>query len=151
MQLRNFVGIGIIAVLAIGGFLFRDILSGNATDLRVGDCFNLPDANVAVVDEVKHERCSDDHQAEVFFVGDYPGSKDDPFPTDEAMSAYIEQQCLPTFNSYTGRDYYEWEEMDFSAFTPTSEGWSDGDQEVTCFLLRVDEAKFKGSLKGGSA
>jgi hypothetical protein len=150
MQLRNFVGIGIIAVIALVGFLFRDVLSGQAADLKVGDCFILPPADQTEVDEVKHERCTDDHQAEVFFVGDYPGSGSDPFPNDDQLSAFIDQNCLAAFNAYTGEDYDTWEEMDFSAFTPTAEGWSDGDQEITCFLFRVDLASFKGSLKAGS-
>ena len=147
MQLRNFVGIGIIAVLAICGYLFRDVLTGQAADLKVGDCFLLPPEDQTEVEEVKHERCTDDHQAEVFFVGDFPGSGSDPFPTNDEMDAFIAENCIPAFNSYTGEDYETWTEMDFSAFTPTSQGWSDGDQEVTCFLLRVDLAKFKGSLK----
>ena len=149
MRLRNFVWIGVIAVVLIGGFIFRDVLSGQAADLQVGDCFDLPPATQTEVDEVQHRPCTDDHQAEAFFVENYPGSRDDPFPGAAAMDDFIAENCIPAFVSYTGKDYYTDEVLDLSAFTPVSEGWKQGDQEVTCFLFRIDEAKFKGSQKAG--
>ena len=147
MRLRNFLFLGVIGAVLIGGFIFRDVLTGQAVDLQVGDCFDLPPASQTEVDDVQHRPCGDDHQAEVFFVENYPGGRDGPFPTDNEMTAFITEKCVPAYASYTGKDYFTDEEFDFTAFTPVEEGWKQGDQEVTCFLFRIDEAKFKGSQK----
>lgn len=144
---RNIIWIGIIAIVLIGGFIFRDFLSGNAGELKVGDCFDLPSADTEEVKDVQHHPCTDLHGGEVIFVGEYPGSKDDPYPTDDEMFAFLTEQCIPAYTSYTGVAVDSQDTYDIGWFQPTNDGWKGGDQGVICYIYRVDETQFKGSLK----
>jgi hypothetical protein len=143
---RRFPVIVVIGVVAIGGIVFREHLSGAAADLRVGDCFDVP-AEIDVVTDVQHRPCGDAHDAEVFFVADYSTASDAAFPTDAAFDRNITDECLPAFEAYTGRDWDASTDLDYFAFIPLEEGWRDGDREVLCYLARVDGAKVTGSLR----
>jgi len=147
MNLRNFAWIGIIAVVLIGGFLFRDYLSGNASELKVGDCFDEP-ADMETVEDVQHHPCSDTHGAEVFYVADYSESDDTAYPSDPEMEAWVTDRCFPAYASYTGRDFLTDPDFGIGWFQPDTAGWEDT-QRVTCYLYRLDEAPFKGSQKAG--
>ncbi len=142
---RWIIPIAIIAIIAIGGFIFRDRLSGAAQDLSVGDCFDAPTAQTEVTD-VQHKPCTDAHTAEVIFVGDMPDP--DTVPTGTQMDEYIAAQCIPAFNSYTGRDFQSDTELDIQSLTPTTDGWGQGDHEVTCCAVRIDGATMTASVKG---
>ena len=143
------IRVGVVAAIVVGGLILRPFLSGNAGDLKVGDCFDVPE-NLETVDDVQHHPCDQDHDGEVVFVGDIPGSNDDPYPTDEVMFAFIFSTCLPAYSSYTGTEMESQSTYDIGWFQPTEEGWEDGDQTVSCYLYRLDEMPFKGSLKAGS-
>jgi len=147
--MRNFIGIGILAVVLIGGFIFRDFLTGNAGDLKVGDCFDLPASDQETVKDVQHHPCTDLHGGEVIFIGDIPGSRSDPYPSDDAMFAFLTETCLPAYNTYTGTDIATQATYDIGWFQPSEDGWKGGDQGVICYLYRIDEVPFKGSLKAG--
>ena len=141
------IRIGIIAVIAIIGLVGRSYFSGNAGDLKVGDCFDLPSSTATEVKEVQHHPCDQDQGGEVIYVGDYPASKTDPFPSDDAVVAFLTDTCVPAYKSYTGADIDSQQVFDIGWFQPTASGWKDGDQEMTCYLYRVDSAAFKGSQK----
>jgi hypothetical protein len=135
---------GIVAAIVVAGLVFRDRLSGNAGDLKVGDCFDDPGA-VSEITDVQHQPCTDAHDSEVIFVGDYPAQ--DAYPPDEAFSTFAEQQCVPAFEAYVGRDYETDTEYEFGFYYPASESWSDSDHEVACFVYRIDGAKMTSSVK----
>lgn len=143
------IRIGIIAAIGLGALILRPFLSGNAGDLKVGDCFDVPSTTAETIKEVQHHPCDQDHGGEVIFVGDYPGSKHDAFPTDDAIYAFLTAKCLPAYKTYTGKDIDSEPAFDIGWFQPTAEGWKDGDQEMTCYLYRVDDGTFKGSQKAG--
>ena len=46
--------IGIIVIGEIGAFLFRDRLTGNAAELKVGDCFDVPTTATEITDVQHH-------------------------------------------------------------------------------------------------
>lgn len=141
------IRVGIIAVIAIGAFILRPFLSGNAGDLKVGDCFDVPASTAETVKDVQHHPCTDEHGGEVIFVGDYPGSKSDPYPSDNDMLGFLSEKCIPQYKTYTGADVSSQTDYDIGWFQPTADGWKGGDQSVICYIYRVDETKFKGSLK----
>ena len=143
------IRIGIVAIFIIGGLVFRQFLSGNAGDLKAGDCFDLPAPGTETVKDVQHRPCDQDHGAEVFFVGDYPGSGSDPYPTEDEMIAFLTDSCLPAYTTYSKTDLTTQDTYDVGWFQPTAEGWKGSDQSVICYVYRLDETKFKGSLKGG--
>jgi hypothetical protein len=144
--MRNIIGIGILAVVLIGGFIFRDFLSGNAAELKVGDCFDEPASLTETVEDVQHHPCSDTHDAEVFFVADYSTGGADAYPADAEMEAWVTEHCFPAFLGYTGRDFVTDPDFGIAWFQPDQEGWKDS-QRVTCYLYRLDETPFKGSQK----
>jgi Septum formation len=138
------VRILIIAAIAVGAFIFRDRLSGNAGDLAVGDCFDDP-GEVAEVGDVQHHPCSESHTGEVIFVGSMTGSND-AYPGEETFFDFVSSNCLPAYESFTGKAY-DGEVLDIGFFRPTTKGWADGDRGMICYIYRVDEAPMTGSLK----
>ena len=141
------IRVGIIAVIAIGALLIRSYVSGNASELSVGDCFDLPPASAETVYDVQHHPCDQEHGGEVVFVGNYPGTKTDPFPSDNEVFAFLTQNCVPAYETYTGIALDTQNIYDVAWFQPTEKGWTEGDQEITCYIYRLDKAPFKGSQK----
>ena len=142
--------IGIIAAIAGGAWVFRDYISGNATDLVVGDCFDAPTTAVdETVEDVSHHPCTDAHTAEVFFVADHPASGG--YPGEDAFDAFTQENCPVAFNTYTGMDWYAEDgpavDYDIGLLYPLEEGWGKGDHEITCYIVRVDDGPMTGSLK----
>ncbi|HET9851427.1 MAG TPA: septum formation family protein [Candidatus Limnocylindrales bacterium] len=142
--------IGIIAAIAGGAWVFRDYISGNATDLVVGDCFDAPTTAVdETVEDVSHHPCTDAHTAEVFFVADHPASG--AYPGEDAFDAFTQENCPVAFNTYTGMDWYAETgpavDYDIGLLYPLEEGWGRGDHEITCYIVRVDDGPMTSSLK----
>ena len=135
--------VGLIGAIVVGGWIFRDYLTGAAVDLEVGDCFDAP-SYVGEVDEVPHHPCTDQHDAEVFFVADYPAS--DAFPGEDAFDAFTDANCVPAFATYTGLDFYA-SDYDIGVLYPTEEGWGQGDHEIACYAVRTDAAKMTTSIR----
>ncbi|MFI5261898.1 MAG: septum formation family protein [Candidatus Limnocylindrales bacterium] len=134
-QFRGLIVIGVIVVvIAVGGFLLRDRLTGNAGDLKVGDCFDIPAAASATVKDVQHHPCNEAHQGEVFAVITYPGDSSATYPTQDAFDSFVVAQCGPAFTSYTGIAIEQSGNLEGSYLFPTSDGWSSGDRSVTCYL-----------------
>lgn len=140
--------VGIVALVLVGGLILRPFLPGGAGELKVGDCFDVPTGQQEVKD-VQHHPCDQEHGAEVFFVGDYPGSRSDPYPTDDEMITFLWDKCVPAHNTYTGIDITTQDTYDIGRFQPSEEGWNKGDQGVICYVYRFDETLFRGSLKAG--
>ena len=90
--------IGIIGAIAGGAWIFRDYISGNATDLAVGDCFDAPSTTSETVEDVAHHPCTDAHTAEVFYVADYTDST--TYPGEDAFDAFTQANCPPAFQAY---------------------------------------------------
>jgi hypothetical protein len=137
-----------IGLFALLGFLFRDYLSSDVTELKVGDCFDLPAGitKTATVKDVQHHPCTDLHVAEMVFVGNVP----DPgsaYPGDVGFQSFVKAQCVPAYNSYTGRDFDTDQTYDMSFLVPTTDGWAKGDHALQCFAVRSDGTSFKGTIK----
>jgi hypothetical protein len=137
---------GLIGAVLFGGWLFRDYLTGAAIDLEVGDCFDAPTTISDTVDEVAHHPCTDAHTAEVIFVADYAPSGG-AYPGEDAFDAFTEANCPASFQAYVGRDFYTDTEYDIGVFYPIEEGWSQGDYEITCYLVRIDGGQMSQSVR----
>ncbi|MCI0581982.1 MAG: septum formation family protein [Chloroflexi bacterium] len=145
--MRNLIGIGIVAVVLIVGFIFRDFLSGNAAELDVGQCFDPPTTNVETVEDVQHHPCDQAHGGEVFFVGESTAGDDEPYPSDQELTTEVFGFCDPSFTSYTGMDSNTDPTWTYGYFIPTSDGWDDGDRGIICYATRIDGATTTGSIK----
>jgi hypothetical protein len=138
--------IGIIAVIAVGAFLFRDRLSGSAADLAAGDCFDVPAANVDISD-VQHHPCTESHTGEVFVLVNHPAAKGAPPLTTAALQSYLESACGPAFTAYVGAEAAALGQLDYGMFYPVDSDWNDGDRGVTCYTYRLDDKPITGSVK----
>ena len=137
--------IGIIAIIGIGALIFRDRLSSNAGELKVGDCFDDP-AGVSVVTDVQHHPCTESHTAEVIFLGNLTGD-DATYPSETAIDTYVEASCLPAWNAYTGKDFQTETVLGLGYYVPSDDGWKDGDRGVVCYTVREDGAAMTSSVK----
>ena len=154
--LLRFGWIGVVVVVLAVGWYFsarRDdsgqITDGGSlqvTDLRIGDCFTLRDPEAAEVDEVDAKPCTETHEYELFHVGDVAGSE---YPSDAAFATFLTEQCIPAFNSYVGLEY-DFSVLDFIYFTPTGEGWDDGDHSVQCAAFDPNNAQLTASVRNAA-
>ena len=140
------IRVGIIGAIAAGAFVLRPFVMGDAGSLAVGDCFDEPSTPTETVEEVQHHPCTDPHDGEVFYIGNYEPSTG-TYPSDDEFLAFINDRCTGAFNTYTGLDYTTAQELDFAAFTPTSAGWGNGDRKVMCYAVKVDQTQFDASIK----
>jgi len=140
------IRIAIIAVIAIGGFIFRDRLTGNAGDLKVGDCFDIP-AEMVDVKDVQHHPCNESHTAEVFAVVTHPAAKGTAPLTETQLIDFLGSSCAPLWTSYLGQEAVSSAVFDVGAFYPRDSDWNDGDRSITCYTDRVDEKPMTSSLR----
>jgi putative regulator of septum formation len=145
--MRLLIRFGIIGVIALGGFVMRDRLTGNVGDLKVGDCIDRPTTPNETVSDVQHHPCDESHTAEVVYVGTNPAAKDTPPPTDDQWLTFLAQTCVPAFDSYTGTDIMSGNVMDLGAITPLDDDWNKGTRDVTCYAYRLDGGAMTGSIK----
>jgi hypothetical protein len=116
-----------------------------AESLAVGDCIVLPSEDE--FDDVRKLSCTEPHDAEVVFVGDHP---DGEFPSDEAFESFVDAQCLPAFEAYTGSEFFGQDTLDLGWFTPTASAWGRGDREIVCHLTPIDGVPLDRSWAGGN-
>lgn len=114
-------------------------------ELRVGDCFNIPDEPSPDIETVEGIPCSDPHDFEVLVVRELePG----PFPSDLDFDIHFETTCLSAFQPYVGTPYPV-SEIWLDMIVPLPEGWSQGDRTITCLLFDPED-QVTGSLKSSN-
>ncbi|MFL5770078.1 MAG: septum formation family protein [Chloroflexota bacterium] len=150
--MRGFLGgwgirLVIIGAIVVGGLIFRDRISGNAAELKVGDCFDTPTTADATVGDVQHHPCTEAHTAEVFFVGDHPAANGAAILNQDDVFGYAMDTCLPALNTYTGTDVAAEGKYDMSAFYPADEDWNKGERGVTCYAILLDGGTMTSSIK----
>lgn len=139
---RNGIIIAVIVVIAIA---VRVFLPTDANSLQVGQCFDPPTAD-GEVSGVNDGPCTDAHNAEVVFVGDYTPASE-TYPISLGFNSFVSSTCKPAFNTYTGLDFETDSTYELGLFTPTRDGWGKGDRKVTCFAYRADNAPMTKSIK----
>lgn len=115
-----------------------------ATDLRVGDCFDVKDPEAEELFDVTAKPCDQAHEFEMFFVGSLP---EGAYPAEATFDSYVEANCLPSFATYVGKSYQE-SALDIYWLVPTSEAWDEGDRSVQCALYAPNDNQLVVSLKG---
>lgn len=136
--------VGIIAVFLVGGFILRDRLGGSPAELKFGDCFDVPTTTAQTVNDVQHHPCTESHTGEVILVTEHPAAKGANKPTDTVLTSYLMSTCGVALNAYAGPDNAK---FDLGAFSPTDDGWKNGDRGVTCYLTMLDESAMTVSFK----
>lgn len=121
----------------------------SAFNLQVGNCFDDPPDVAGLVSELLAIPCDQPHDNEVFFLVDYPSAADAPFPGNETLGLFADQQCAAAFEGFVGLPYHE-SPLVLTSFTPTEESWATGDREVVCYLFRGDGIKLDRTQRGVS-
>jgi hypothetical protein len=141
-KLRPIIAIGVIvALLAIVLFVVRNNVA--ADDLKVGDCFDIP--NGTTIKTVEKHPCNESHNAEVIFIGEYTDGS--TYPISLSLDRYIESSCAPAFETYVGRALDSEPALSVGYFHPTRDGWDAGDRTITCYISQPDESPMTKSLK----
>ncbi len=115
-----------------------------ATDLRVGDCFDLKDPTAEEISDVTAKPCTDAHEYELFWTG---SMAEGAFPTDAAFQQFFETNCIGAFQPYIGKGYLD-SELDIYWLTPLEETWDAGDRSIQCAAYDPGNDQLVGSLKG---
>jgi hypothetical protein len=149
------VGVFVLAG-AIGGLIFNagrgesgEIeRAGNleATDLRVGDCFDLKDPSAEEIGEVTALPCTSEHEYELFHTASMP---DGDYPSDEAFGTWLDDNCVPAFDGYVGTSYQD-SELEIFWLSPTAEAWNAGDRSIQCAVYHPVIHRLNESLKGSA-
>ena len=147
------VRLAIIAIVALGAFVLRDRLSGSASDLAVGDCFDIPEAET--VQDVQHQPCTDAHDAEVVYVGDHPAPDGTAPLSDEGLQTFVMTTCGGAMLEYVGglqslETNAELQNLDLGVFYPATEDWTRGERKITCYLRSVDGSQLTKAFKAAS-
>ncbi len=114
------------------------------TDLRVGDCFDLKSPDEELIDTVTARPCTEEHEYELYFVESMPAGS---FPTPDDFLGFIEERCLPAFESYVGLAYAD-SILDIFWFEPSQEAWTSGDRAIQCAVYHPRNHRLTESLKG---
>ncbi|HXR27097.1 MAG TPA: septum formation family protein [Candidatus Baltobacteraceae bacterium] len=154
--LRRFRGLAIVVAIAlvvvVVGVVFRDRITGNAGDLQVGDCFDLPAdaAASAAVGDVQHHPCTEAHGGEVFAVLTFPADPGATYPASDAFDAFAADQCSSSFQTYTGIAFDAATTLDAGYFFPLDTGWASGDRTVICYLVDAGGQPLTRSMRSAS-
>jgi hypothetical protein len=131
----------ILGIIGVVLYLARNNVSGDS--LKVGDCFTLPEAGTFKT--VEKASCTETHNAEVVYVGEYSG---DTYPIAITLDNYIDDQCVPAWEAYVGRPIDSDPPLSLGYITPTRSGWDGGDRTITCYAMQPDNSPMTQSLKG---
>jgi hypothetical protein len=116
----------------------------SATELRVGDCFDLKDPTVEEIDDVAARPCTQAHEYELFFTGSLP---EGAYPAQSVFDDFMTSNCMPAFSTYVGKAYEE-SELEVYWLTPTTGAWDQGDRSVQCAVYHPRIHQLTESLKG---
>jgi hypothetical protein len=135
----------VIVLLVIGGvFLFRDRLSGDVTDLQVGDCFDEPASGTTSVTDVQHQPCTAAHDAEIIYI---VADTSTSYPSVSYFDTVANQVCTDQATAYIGTDFNTRADINGGYFYPTSDSWDGGNKNITCYIDGPEGTKLYGSLK----
>ena len=145
-KMRTYISVAVLVVI-IGAVLYAVRNNTDADKLAVGTCFDRPAAGKDFSTVEKHD-CTEAHDAEVVFVGEYKDS--DTYPISLTLDNYTSDHCVPAVETYTGRQAQEIDDLGLGYISPNKEGWDSGDRTITCYLYRLDETKMTKSVKAAA-
>ena len=139
------IGAVVLALVAVGGYFI--LQNERAGDLVIGQCFDEPSSSVDISTVVKHA-CTESHDAEVIHVVEY--NEGNTYPVSLSVDSFIEENCVPVFQTYVGEAYAESVDYSLGYFYPDETGWGQGDRTFTCYVTREDGTKLTQSVKGAA-
>jgi hypothetical protein len=122
-----------------------NIVDGGTLDafqIRLGDCFDDPDAYADEFSSLPGVPCAEPHDNEAYAVFDLTMSS---YP-DYDIAEISESSCIERFPGYVGRDY-ETSALDVVTMYPSPESWAQGDREVVCAVYDMSGEKLVASVR----
>ena len=117
--------------------------------LPVGQCFLLaPEETpetMGLDDQAEPVDCSQEHNGEVFGLGELP-STSDPYPGADALDEQTAQTCVEIFTGYVGISPFDSTSGDFFYWYASDTGWDNGDLRWACALLTEETST--GTIEG---
>lgn len=115
-----------------------------ATELRVGDCFDLKVPGASEIEDVAARPCVEEHEFELFYAGAVPEGE---YPAEAVFEEYVNEHCVPAFTAYIGKGFQE-SELDVYWLFPTIDAWRQGDRTIQCAVFHPVIHRLTESLKG---
>ncbi|GAA1790958.1 septum formation family protein [Agromyces lapidis] len=112
--------------------------------IRVGDCLN--EATAETVSEVPVVPCDTAHDEEVFYDFTLTGTE---YPGDDAVQTQADEGCYAQFGEFVGLAYEE-STLEFYAYRPTEEGWTQLDDRVVSCMIYDPAGQTTGTLEGAA-
>lgn len=112
--------------------------------MDVGDCLDIADVSGEEVSGITARPCNREHEYEVIFTGSADGVG---YPTDDALTEYFTNMCIPAFEEYVGEEWGA-SPLDIFWLTPSREGWRQGDRSIQCMVYHPTVKRLTMSLKG---
>ena len=139
------LSIAVAMVLTVVGLTGCDTSTINASDLRVGDCFDVPDG-ASTFSSLRRTSCDTPHSGEVFHVFDATTTAGATYPSDPDWGALIYPVCDPQFDAWTGTSIETSTVVRYRFLVPSKDEFDRGGRRVTCFLSRTDGQKLDTPL-----
>jgi hypothetical protein len=120
-----------------------------AFDVAEGDCLNLPDGTETTeVFTVRTVTCEEPHDIEVYALVTHPAGSEEPYPGDDDVAQFADDECLGRFADFVGVAYED-SALDVFYLYPQEESWTKlDDREVACGVVSVDGSPLTGSMRG---
>ncbi|MFQ5966853.1 MAG: septum formation family protein [Acidimicrobiia bacterium] len=119
----------------------------SAFDIRVGDCFSLPDDSVVSIEQAELVPCLEPHTYEAYAEYVYADKSQAPYPGLAVILDQSDAFCLDEFEAFVD---HRWETsvLDFAYLYPEEEGWQFGDRTVLCLIQPTSDDPLTGSMRG---
>jgi len=127
-------------LLSVVAIVACDASTISATDLRVGDCFDIPDG-ATTFSSLRRTSCDTPHSGEVFHIFDATTAAGATYPTDPEWGSLIFPVCDPQFDAWTGTQIETNTVVRYQFLVPTKDEFDRGGRRVTCYLSRPDGTK----------
>lgn len=119
----------------------RDRFEGTVTDpydLLVGTCFNqytYLDRNDLPAQLTTAIGCTRPHNGQVYAIVTHDAPIGAPYPGEDAVNRWGQDQCLERFEPFVGREYVR-SELEIGMITPSRTDWEgeDNRRRISCFV-----------------
>ena len=152
--------VGVLVVLAAIAWIGSDVVSQAdrddsgaivgagevaGSDLKVGDCFDLPPGEFI---NVAARPCTEPHDMELVATVEHPAPEDAPYPSDDEFTRAAADGCLSGFQDYVGIAFQE-SELNMTTITPAKDGWEANDRRIQC-VVNMEGEKLSTSVKASN-
>jgi hypothetical protein len=122
----------------------------DAVDLESGQCFDYRDATDdegVTVEALFRVDCALPHDNEVYAIVTHAAARTEPYPGDDALVDFADDQCFAQFEPFVGKQY-ELSNLEIGHIRPSGESWAERDRTIYCFVFDRDAEKLTGTARG---